>query len=206
MGNFPEKRRCYFEATFAALLGTYQSSSGLWAVLLGATCQETDQWDFVTCLQHCEWLRSGPGESCHLSKLEFHHPSQSLRKLQFQVIPHYGLWETLSQCGPSPDPPLLYPSCLVLGAQYLECSSLTPFSHHQTTVYLQCGINSFWPCLTLGVLFTSPGGKICSQEMTMSKLFPECWIPDIGKPRRRCVFGGGWEREVVKFHRSSDIL
>lgn len=116
------------------------------------------------------------------------------------------LWETLSQCGPSPDPPLLYPSCLVLGVQYLECSSLTPFSHHQTTVYLQSGINSFWPCPTLRVLFISPVGKTCSQEMTMSKLVPECWIPDIRKPRGRYVFGGGWEGEVIKFHRSSDVL
>lgn len=46
---------------------------------VGATCQETDQWEPVTCLQPCEWLGSGPGGACHPSKLEFHPPSQALK-------------------------------------------------------------------------------------------------------------------------------
>lgn len=115
------------------------------------------------------------------------------------MTPHCGLVGDPEPVWPNTRSSSLYPSCLVLGVQDLECSSLTPFSHHQTTVYLQGGINSFWPCSTLGILFISPVGKNCSQEMTMSKLVPECGIPDIRKPRGRYVFGGGEKEKCLSF-------
>lgn len=134
-------------------LGIYQFSSRWWAVLCRSqrdkgltSLTSEDLWPIIS---HVCGLGRGPARACRLSELEARPPLVKPwddHSSRWHLV--VALWETLSQHSPSPDPPLLYPSCLHSVGCPLTPGSSTPFSCHPTTVSLQGEINSSWHCPT----------------------------------------------------------
>lgn len=161
--SFSEKH-LILKPLFLCPLGISQFGSRWWAALCrgqrdkrltSLTCE--DLWPAISPV--CG-LGSGPATACHPS-------DRGARPPAFKPGDDYSsrwhlivaVWETLSQRGPSPDPPLLHPSCL----RGVRCpvspvffnTMLTSPNHRQSPRW-----NQFFLALShLKILFISPVGK-----------------------------------------------